>query len=61
AELRNFLTEHGVSVTGGYFIGLTQGYTPGSGATTGVGIVTPQIGVSYNYSYQGRGSIGAKW
>jgi RHS repeat-associated protein/uncharacterized repeat protein (TIGR01451 family) len=60
-HLRDLLTGNGINVTGGYWLGLSQSYTPGIGGATGIGIVTPQIGASYNYSYQGPGSTGATW
>jgi RHS repeat-associated protein len=60
-QLRNLLSGHGYNVSGGYWIGFSQSYTPGSGGTTGVGIVTPQLGGTYNFSTQGRGSTGATW
>ena len=47
--------------------GVSYGYdtdglltSAGSGWVTGVGFVSPQIGVSYNYSYQ-AGSTGGAW
>jgi hypothetical protein len=27
----------------------------------GVGLVSPQVGASYNYSFHGPGSTGGKW
>lgn len=33
----------------------------GNGIARGAGIVTPQFGGSYNYSFQGPGNSGCKW
>ena len=52
-ELDNFLTQHGFSFSGGFWAGLNENWTPGSGFSTGVGFVSPQIGASYNYSFRG--------
>jgi hypothetical protein len=57
--LNSFLTTNGLSAAGGFWGGATESYTPGSGFATGVGIVSPQIGASYNYSFKG-GSFGHK-
>jgi hypothetical protein len=35
----------------GYWGGGTVSYSPGNGAAFGVGAMSPQAGVSYNYSY----------
>jgi hypothetical protein len=59
--LRSFLTQHGINSSAGYWGGATQSYTPGSGWATGIGLVSPQIGASYNYSFQGASSKGVRW
>ena len=60
-QLNSFLTRHGYSAAAGFWGGVTKSYTPGSGFATGVGFVSPQIGGSYNYSFQGRGNTGLRW
>ena len=60
AQLDNFLTANGFSGAAGFWGGVTQSYTPGAGWATGVGFVSPQIGVSYNYSFRG-GNLGFSW
>lgn len=60
SQLSNFLSAHGFNATAGYGGGLSQSYTPGSGWATGIGLASPQIGASYNYSLQG-GNTGGKW
>ncbi len=66
-NLNSFLTANGVSAGGGFIGGGSESYTPGSGWATGVGLYTPQGGVSWNYSfpvnqsgYQGHGA-GSSW
>jgi len=51
-QLCSFLTEHGFSFGAGVVGGVSTSYTPGSGWAVGSGLFTPQIGVSYNYSWQ---------
>jgi RHS repeat-associated protein len=58
--LSNFLTSNGFNVTTGFWGGLSQSYTPGSGFATGFGLVSPQIGTTYNYSFK-AGSFGLGW
>jgi RHS repeat-associated protein len=60
AQLSNFLTAHGFNATGGFLVGASQSYTPGAGFATGFGFVTPQVGVSYNYSLAG-GNLKFSW
>lgn len=60
-RLHDMLTTHGISFTGGFWGGVNESYTPGTGWATGVGFVSPQIGGSYNYSFQGPGSTGFNW
>jgi hypothetical protein len=50
-QIHGFLTRHSFSGTAGFWGGVQQSYTPGSGWATGVGFVTPQAGVSYTYSW----------
>ena len=59
--LTGFLTQSGFNGSVGYWGGVSQSYTPGSGGATGVGFVSPQLGVSYNYSFQGAGNTGLRW
>ncbi len=59
-ELDDFLTQHGFSGSAGFWGGANQNYTPGSGWSTGVGFVSPQIGASYNYSFRGP-TTGVSW
>jgi hypothetical protein len=59
-QLKSFLSQNGFNFAAGYWGGISQSYTPGSGFATGFGIVTPQIGVSYNYSLNG-GNFGLGW
>ncbi|MGD9851402.1 MAG: RHS repeat domain-containing protein [Nitrospirales bacterium] len=54
AELRNFLTEHGVSFSGGAGPMGSLTWSPGNGTATGIGLSTPQAGVSYGYSELGE-------
>jgi hypothetical protein len=49
-ELDNYLSQSNVSGAGGYGVGAQQGWWPGSGSATGIGIVSPQAGVGYTYS-----------
>ena len=51
-HLHGFLTHSSFSGTAGFWGGVQQGWTPGSGFATGVGFVSPQAGVSYTYSWQ---------
>lgn len=60
SQLSDFLSANGFNATAGYWGGISESYTPGSGTATGVGFVTPQVGASYNYSFHG-GNIGFGW
>jgi RHS repeat-associated protein len=60
AQLANFLSANGFNFTAGFWGGVSQSYTPGAGFATGFGFVTPQVGLSYNYSFYG-GNIGTSW
>lgn len=49
----NFLSGHAASFTGGYWLGLNFGVSPANNDTKnsfGFGLVSPQIGASYNYT-----------
>ena len=59
-KLDDFLSANGFNATIGFFGGVSQSYTPGTGMATGVGVVTPQAGASYNYSFKG-GNLGFSW
>lgn len=50
-QLNGFLTQHSFSATAGFWGGVQQSYTPGSGWATGVGFVSPQAGAGYTYSW----------
>jgi RHS repeat-associated protein len=60
-ELDAYLTGHNLSVTAGYWFGGTRGGTPsetsGSSTAVGFGLVTPQAGLAYHYSFKG-GNVG---
>jgi len=60
-QLHDMLTSHGFNVSGGFWGGLSESYTPGTGTATGIGFVSPQIGGSYNYSFKGPGKATAGW
>ena len=49
-QLNNFLTSHGVNIGGGYIGGVGLTWSPGNGTAWGVGLYTPQAGISYNYT-----------
>lgn len=59
-QLKNFLSANGFNAAAGFFGGISQSYTPGSGFATGAGFVSPQLGVSYNYSFFYK-NIGFRW
>jgi hypothetical protein len=56
----NFLTNNSFSVAGGWWGGLQGTYTPGSGTALGAGIVSPQIGGAWTYSWN-VGNLGIGW
>jgi hypothetical protein len=60
-QLSNFLSGHGVSAAAGYWGGMDGMYSPGNGYAAGFGIVSPQAGANYSYSYQSSGNTGLKW
>jgi len=59
-RLNDFLTTHSFNAGAGYWGGAGVTWTPGVGTATEVGIVTPQGGVSYHYSWQ-VGNAGFSW
>ena len=61
SELSNFLSGHGFTGAAGYWGGGNLIYSPGNGLAGGVGIVTPQFGGNYSYSFQGPGNTGLTW
>jgi RHS repeat-associated protein len=56
----NFLTKNSFSVAGGWWGGLQGTYTPGSGTALGAGVVSPQIGGAWTYSWN-VGNLGIGW
>ena len=59
-RLKKFLSRHSLNIGGGYWAGAGFTWIPGAGTATEVGFVTPQIGVSYQYSFQ-EGNLGLRW
>lgn len=59
-KLKNFLSESSFNVGGGFWGGVGETWTPGSGTATEVGFFTPQGGASYHYSWQ-AGNTGYTW
>jgi len=52
-ETYNFLSGNGISIGGGYYGGLNWSISPTNDGTKdalGIGLYTPQIGASYNYT-----------
>jgi len=60
-QLNNFLSGNGFNFTAGNWAGFSESWSPGNGSATGFGLVTPQAGLSYNYSFQGSGNTGLRW
>ena len=60
-QLNNFLSGNGVNVSVGFWGGVSESWSPGNGSATGVGFVTPQAGVSYNYSFQEADKSNLGW
>jgi hypothetical protein len=59
-QLGNFLSANGFNFSVGFWGGASSSYTPGAGWAKGFGLVSPQAGASYNYSFQG-GNTGFSW
>ena len=52
-ETYNFLSGHGISIGGGYYGGVNWAISPTNSGTKdaiGIGLYTPQVGASYNYT-----------
>ena len=60
SQLNSFLTGNSFSFTAGVWAGVQGGWTPGSGYSVGVGVVSPQVGGAWTYGGK-IGSIGSKW
>jgi RHS repeat-associated protein len=60
-ELNIFLSGNGFNASWGHWVGVTESWSPGKGTASGFGIVTPQLGGSYNYSIRGKGKTGITW
>lgn len=60
-QLCNFLTGHSITVAGGNWVGGNGIYSPGNGVALGIGVVSPQLGRNYSYSYKGSGNTGITW
>jgi RHS repeat-associated protein len=52
-QLNNMLSSFGTNASVGYWGGVSESWTPGAGTATGFGFVTPQGGLSANYSFYG--------
>jgi hypothetical protein len=52
SQLNSFLTSNSFNFTAGYWGGVQFGWTPGSGTSSGAGLVTPQIGITWAYSWK---------
>jgi RHS repeat-associated protein len=50
-DIRNFVLQHSISVGGGALFGATWTYSPGSGSSTDIGLMTPQLSATYTYSF----------
>jgi hypothetical protein len=60
AQLQSFLTKNSFNLTAGYWAGVQFTWTPGVGTASGGGFVSPQVGVSWTYSWR-IGNTGIKW
>ncbi|MES2442158.1 MAG: LysM peptidoglycan-binding domain-containing protein [Pseudomonadota bacterium] len=61
AQLQNFLSGPALNVSGGWWLGASETYSPSSGDTaTGIGFTTPGVGVNASYSWD-VGTTGVKW
>ena len=49
-QMNSFLNGHGINVGAGFIGGAAYSYTPGSGSAIGIGLFSPQVGASYNYT-----------
>ena len=59
-DMNNYLSANSFNAGAGYWGGVGGAYTPGSGTSTEFGIVTPQAGASWHYSYD-TGNTGLRW
>jgi len=50
-QMNNFLSGHGVNAGAGYWGGFGAQWSPANASATYIGIVTPQAGVGYTYSW----------
>lgn len=60
-QLNDFLSGHGITGAAGFWGGGNLIYSPGNGYAAGLGIVSPQGGANYSYSFQGDGNAGFAW
>ncbi len=60
-QLNNFLSGNAYNFTAGVWGGISESWLPGMVSSTGLGFVSPQIGISYNYSLQGGQNTGVTW
>jgi len=60
-RLNDFLSGHGFTGAAGWWGGGNVIYSPGNGAAVGGGLVSPQAGGNYSYSFRGRGNTGWSW
>ncbi len=49
--VQQFSTENSFAVSGGFLFGAGEMWVPGSGTGTEVGLFTPQVGISWGYTY----------
>jgi RHS repeat-associated protein len=53
-QLNSFLTGHSVNVGAGFIVGGSGSWSPGNGSAVQIGLFSPQVGGSYNYSFGGK-------
>ena len=59
-RLKEFLTAHSLNIGGGYWGGIGLTGWPGRGNAIEIGFVTPQVGISYHYSWCMK-NLGIEW
>jgi len=60
-QLNNFLSGNAYNFTAGVWGSISESWSPGVGSSTGLGFISPQIVISYNYSLQGGQNTGVTW
>jgi len=60
-QLSDFLSGDSWNASAGFWGGVVGSWSPGNGTAVGFGVVSPQLGANYAYTFQGSTNTGITW